>query len=287
MGILNQPSVSCDAVVLRSWPCGETSVITSVLTKDQGFVRLLAKAARRPRSTLRPLVEPGRILNVEFSLNATRELQYLRSGSVQWDPMTTGLSLEQSAYLLAVLELVDRCRPAESTDNEPASEELFEVCDAFIRMLSSFPEACAGRLFFAFEWQFLHRHGLDPEVNCCSSCGKVAFLDETTAESNQRPSGALWFDVTEGGLICSECGVKIGGGRPLSAGALQEFRNYETGSFVEDGFEEMPRALRREIGGHLHRFLGFHLPGYRLPSALELLRPAPSATVTIKSKEKS
>ena len=29
---------------------------------------------------------------------------------------------------------------------------------------------------------------------------------------------------------------------------------------------------RREAGALLHRFLGYHLPGYRLPAALDLLR---------------
>ena len=269
MGILPQPSISTDAVVLRAWPCGETSVIASLLTRELGFVRVIAKAARRPRSRLRPLVEPGRLLNVDFSLDQSRELQYLRSGSVDLDPLTGGLSLEQSAFLLAALELVDRCRPMQAFDGGSSPADLFDVCDAFIRMLSSLSETDPARLFFAFEWQLLARHGFDPEVKSCSSCGAA----NGTAEDDK----VQWFSASEGGLVCGVCGRASNVGRPLSQQALEEFKAYDAGTFLEENHLEMNRALRREVGAHLHRFLGFHLPGYRLPTALDLLRPIPRA----------
>ena len=36
--------------------------------------------------------------------------------------------------------------------------------------------------------------------------------------------------------------------------------------------DPLARSMRRELGALLHRFLGYHLPGYRLPAALDLLR---------------
>lgn len=267
MGFLPQPSVSTDAVVLRVWPCGETSIIASLLTEELGFVRVLAKAARRPRSKLRPLVEPGRLVNIDFSLSPQRELQYLRSGSVNLDPLTSGLDLQRSAYLLAALELVDRCRPARAADGGSVPEELFAVCDAFIRMLSSASGVGPARLFFAFEWQLLRRHGFVPEVSSCASCGQ--------RDSLGSDGRVMWFSPSEGGLVCNDC--EAGGTRPLSTNALNEFRAYDEGTFVERIEEDMSRALRREVGAHLHRFLGFHLPGYRLPTALDLLRPVKRA----------
>ncbi|NCQ33592.1 hypothetical protein GW813_00675, partial [bacterium] len=69
MSVLPRPVACTDALVLRSWPCGETSAIASYLTRDHGYVKVIAKAARRPRSQLRPLVEPGRLIGVEFGLD--------------------------------------------------------------------------------------------------------------------------------------------------------------------------------------------------------------------------
>jgi len=37
-------------------------------------------------------------------------------------------------------------------------------------------------------------------------------------------------------------------------------------------------TVRREVGALLHRFLGYHLPGYRLPAALDLLRARKDGT---------
>jgi len=275
MGILPVPSVSTDAVVLRSWPCGETSVIASLLTREYGFIRVLAKAARRPRSRLRPLVEPGRLLNVDFSMDQSRELQYLRSGSVDLDPLLAGLSLEQSAFLLAALELVDRCRPIQAPDGGSTPADLFAVCDAYIRMLSSLSDTDPARIFFAFEWQLLALHGLDPEVESCSSCGKSVAMEENSSGSTGSEGKALWFSATEGGLICGDCGGNSNIGRPLTHGALGEFSAYDAGTSLNENRMEMNRSLRREVGAHLHRFLGFHMPGYRLPTALDLLRPIP------------
>lgn len=262
MGLLAKPALSSDAVVLRAWPCGETSVIASLLTAEEGFVKVVAKAARRPRSRLRSLVEPGRLVNVEFSWDPGRELQYLRAGSVRLDPLTAGVDLERSAYLLASLELVDRCRTNPGEGPSRAAGELFAVCDAFIRMLSSRADADPARLFFAFEWRLLQHHGLDPEIAGCASCG----LDL----SDGRPEGNFRFQPAAGGLVCGRCGEA---GRPLSRDALAELRTYAAGLTDEASASPLSRPLRREVGAHLHHFLGFHLPGYRLPAALDLLRP--------------
>ncbi|PID81602.1 hypothetical protein CSB20_02110 [bacterium DOLZORAL124_64_63] len=266
MGVLAKPTLSCDAVVLRAFPSGETSVIASLLTRTEGFVKVVAKAARRPRSRLRPLVEPGRLVSVELSWDPARELQYLRGGSVRLDPLLTGVDLERSAFLLAALELTDRCRlnpGGEAAGGEVAgAEAMFGVCDAFIRMLSSGADAEPARLFFAFEWLLLKNHGLDPEVVACAVCGRV--LDYSGDGTN------LWFQPAEGGAVCHLCG---GAGRPLSREALAEFRLFETGVDAGSAGRPLSRILRRELGAHLHHFLGFHLPGYRLPVALDLLRP--------------
>jgi hypothetical protein len=49
-------------------------------------------------------------------------------------------------------------------------------------------------------------------------------------------------------------------------------RGMTAGNLDLGGGLAFERPLRREIGAHLHNFLGYHLPGYRLPAALELLR---------------
>jgi recombinational DNA repair protein (RecF pathway) len=274
MGVISRPAANTEALVLRAWPCGETSAVVSLLTRDHGYVKVIAKAARGGRSRLRPLIEPGRLVAVEFSLDPGRELQFLRGGEVDLDPMADHPTLEKSAYLLGALELVDRCRPLggdqglrNDTDQTPVVAHLFAVCGRFVRMLSS--QSCnrPALLFFAFEWELLARHGMAPEVSSCVACGRPrAELELST----------LQFSPAEGGLVCGPC-IQAGGvqgGRPLGKEAWDHLRDMaRTGIDLDrEGEPTLALPLRREIGALLHRFLGYHLPGYRLPAALDLLR---------------
>ncbi len=272
MSVLPQPVVATDALVLRSWSCGETSSIASYLTRDHGYVKVIAKAARRPRSSLRPLVEPGRLLAVEFGLDPRRKLQYLRGGSVHMDPLAAEPSLERSAFLLGALELVDRCRPRELEAAGPVPDRddatLFAVCEEFVRMLSSPTCSRPDLAFFALEWDLLSLQGLAPDLTVCPGCG-------TPAEA--ADAGPYLFAVAEGGVLCPACRTVENSGsgarRQLGREALDVLR-----SLARDrrgGLDQVAwsRALRREVGAFLHGFMGYHLPGYRLPAALDLLRP--------------
>ena len=289
MSLMTRPSACTDALVLRTWDCGETSVIASLLTRDHGYVKVIAKAARQPRSRLRALVESGRLVTAEFGLDPGRELQYLRGGTVNLDPLGPGATLERTAFLLGALELVDRCRPRE-TIREPirgtlrgtvrdaggaqdsylepapaAAPGLFAVCEEFVRVLSS--PACRqpDLVFFGLEWELLARHGLAPALGVCAGCGRPL------PEAGQ---GSLRFSPGEGGVICPGCTGPAGAG----AGTALDRETWlilrglgGEGAGLGDG-PPLARAQRRQVGAILHGFLGYHLPGYRLPAALDLLR---------------
>ena len=269
MGVMSRPAASTEALVLRAWPCGESSAVVSLLTRDHGYVKVIAKAARSGRSRLRPLIEPGRLVTVEFSLDPGRELQFLRGGEVDLDPMAEEPTLEKSAYLLGALELVDRCRPLggdpDVKDQTPVVAHLFAVCGRFVRMLSS--QSCnrPALLFFAFEWELLARHGMAPEVSSCVACGRVRRGSGTLDPAVQPRRRRHRLRTLHPRRSASR------GGRPLGKEAWDHLRDMaRTGIDLDrEGESTLARPLRREMGALLHRFLGYHLPGYRLPAALE------------------
>ncbi len=265
MGIISKPIAHGQALVLRKWLCGETSLIASLLTRDLGYIKVIAKGARLAGSRLMALVEPGRLVEVEFGLDPHRELQYLRDGAVQLDGLTAHPDLERTCFLLAALELVDRCRPREANRARPDTPELFAICEDYVRMLSSDTSPDPALLFFAFEWEFLAFHGLTPEVRACVSCGN---------ELGVAPGASAWFSVSEGGALCTACRQRDGsGGRALGEDAISWLQEFSAVGLPRDYGQELTRPVRRELGATLHRFLGYHLPGYRLPAALDMLRP--------------
>jgi DNA repair protein RecO (recombination protein O) len=260
MSLLPQPVASSDALVLRTWPTGETSIIASLLTRDCGYVRVIAKSARGPRSVLRPLVQPGRLVNLEFTQVSGRDLQYLRGGSLLLDPLARAESLEKNAYLLAAVELVDRCRPAESRE-----EGLFALCEDFLRMLCCAPAGGEAGLFYSFELALLARHGVAPALESCAACGAPLAAEE----------GEVLFSPAAGGVICRRCRAAREGeaGRSIDREVWRALRELAARRPDGPAPAPLPRPVERELGILLHRFLGYHLPGYRLPAALDLLRP--------------
>jgi len=259
VSVLPRPTGSDRGLVLRVWPSGETSCVASVLTADHGLQRLLAKGARQTRSRLRALVQPGRLVEIEFSLDPARELQYLRGGSVLRDPLAAAPTLEKSSYLQAALELVDRCRPGHGHE-----AGLFALCERFVDVLS-----CAGpgretALFYALEAALLELQGTRPLLEVCTQCGR---------RCEDLAGGALWFSPAAGGLVCAGCAREgaVAGARPLGPAALAVWPAL-CGAPARWPDLELPRSLARDWGVMLHRFLEYHLPGYRLPAALGLLR---------------
>lgn len=263
MTVLPRPAASGRGLVLRVWPSGETSVVASVLTAEFGLLRLIAKGAREPRSRLRPLVQPGRVADLEFSLDNARELQYLRGGSLVLDPLAGAPTLEKTAYLQAALEIVDRCRPGHGHE-----AGLFALCQEYVQVLSCANAGGETALFYAFEVALLDLQGVRPLLEVCTQCGR---------DRNQLADRALWLSPAAGGVICAECAARgmAAGARPLTAEALAVWpdlaaapRAWPVGA--------LPRGTARDWGVMLHRFLEYHLPGYRLPAALDLLRARPA-----------
>ena len=266
MSLLPQPVVTTDAIVLRAWPTGETSVVAALLTARCGQLRVIAKGARGAGSVLRSLVQPGRLVSVECGLDPRRQLQYLRAGGVLLDPLAADNSLERTAFLLAGLELAELCRPAGERETG-----LFELCREFLAMLSCAPREGAARLFYAFELALLQLHGLAPVLEGCAACDSPL---------PRAPGATARFSPVAGGVICGDCAAAGRGrdGRSLAWETLAGLRALAGGPAAAVGCAA-PAWRERETGIVLHGFLGYHLPGYRLPAALAMLRAGrPPAT---------
>jgi DNA repair protein RecO (recombination protein O) len=260
MSLLPQPLGTGLALVLRVWPAGETSAVVSLLTAEHGAVRAVAKGARQARSRLQPLVQPGRLIDVEVTLTPGRDLQFLRGGELRLDPLAIGATLERSAYLQAALEIVDRCRPGDDRE-----ADLFRLCEEFVRILSSAVAGSEAAVYCAFEVALLDLQGIRPQLAACVQC------ERTLAEV--VPEGT-WLDPAAGGLVCGSCRARAAAvtARPLAVETLAAWPQIAGApQSWPDG--PLPRPVAREWGILLHRFLEYHLPGYRLPAALDLLRP--------------
>lgn len=97
--------------VLHTLPWRETSLLIEVLTREHGRIALMARGARRPRSTVRGVLRAFQPLDLEwFGKNELRTLSNADWGP--WQPLLNGQALYCGLYLNELmLRLVARDDP--------------------------------------------------------------------------------------------------------------------------------------------------------------------------------
>ena len=235
------------AVVLRTYEYGETSLIVSVLTRGTGKVRLLAKGANRKGSPFSGALRTGSMGEVVFYYKQDRGLQTLKEIDSRNLSENFIEDLEKLCIFQAGLEVVDR-----SVIEREADESVFDLLEGFIEELPGTADPWA--LLFTLYVRLLLVSGVYPSTAGCSSCGKEL-------------SGGFRAMPQTGKVTCAGCAsgdsIHVSG---RSAGIL---RMMERGEF---GGGALSPEERKEIGRFLHYLFLHHIEGYRLPSALGILK---------------
>ena len=152
-------AIAEQAFVLHSIAWRETSLVLELFTRDHGRVAVMAKGARRPRSTLRAVLL--QFQPIELAYSGRNELKTLVRA--EWRggvPLPQGDSLLVAFYLN---ELLVRLLPRE--DPHP---RLFDGYEATLQALGSPPAedrvAHLERALRRFEWLLLQEIGYAPDL---------------------------------------------------------------------------------------------------------------------------
>lgn len=209
------------AIVLRTYDFSESSLVTTLFTREFGKIRALAKGAKRPKNPfdfgldllsqcrIVFLRKSGDVLHLLTEAKLERRFRVERAGLGGW---------YAALYAGELVNLL--------TDEEDAFPEVFDS-------LAQFLEVCQGREhvkehLLHFEWQLLEQTGHTPSLENCVSCGnRVARLGEARIpgdvprlhrpqagaqqgqaglrEVQSGPRGTVHFSLVEGGVLCAEC----------------------------------------------------------------------------------
>jgi DNA repair protein RecO (recombination protein O) len=238
--------VQTDALVLRSYRLGETSLIVQLFTGEHGLLRCVAKGARGPKSRFGASLEPAVRIRAVIYRKLSRDLQLLSKTDIlaYWPPLWE--DPDRFARAGAVLEFLERAAYGESGD-----PELLEFATETLATLSRAPKAALEAILRGFEMQACIRLGYAPELLLCLEC--------------RRPlnQGGV-FHPLKGGLLCgAPCGGD-GGGFRISERArrtLVALGEREPASIASWAMERYPgpeisRAVERFLSAHLERFQG-------------------------------
>ena len=194
-------------LVLRRFPFGESSLIVHALSREFGRVHLLAKGAYRPKAAASGVLDVFDTLRLEWSHAPGRDLQTLRSGSIERRRAALSAELWRYRHAHTVLELAGL-----AAQPDAPARELFDAVELALDRLAlcELPE---HRALAEFEMRFLEVLGLAPALEICAACAREAPAVSAPEQPAQaEPPGArtargarVAFSAGAGGRLCLAC----------------------------------------------------------------------------------
>jgi DNA repair protein RecO (recombination protein O) len=224
-----------EAIVLRTHKLGEADRIITLLTRQHGRVRAVAKGVRRTTSRFGSRLEP--FTYVDLQLAEGRNLDTITQAETL-TPFSKGLGLDYDRYTAGtvMLETADRLV---SEERQPSVQQFLLLVGGLRAMVAG--EHGPGQVLDSYLLRSLAVAGWAPSFDQCARCG---------SEGPHR-----WFNPSMGGVVCATCRV------PGSASPAPETLAL-LGALLAGDWEVVdaaqPRHLR-EASGLVAAFLAWHL----------------------------
>ena len=224
-----------EGVVLRTQKLGEADRIISLLTRDHGRVRAVAKGVRRTSSRFGARLEP--FMHVDLQLYEGRSLDIVQQVETL-APYGQTIATDYRRYTAgtAMLETAERLTAEEK---EPARQQYLMLVGGLRALAEGTHDP--SLLLDAFLLRSLSVAGWAPSFDECARCG--------------APGPHSAFGVAHGGAMCPNC--RVPGCATAAATTIALLAALLTGDWaVADASD--PRA-RLEASGLVAAFLQWHI----------------------------
>lgn len=219
-------SFRASAVVLRHADWGEADRLLTLYTREQGFVRALAKGARKVTSRKAGHLEP--FTHVTIQLAKGRDLLIVTQVETINAFLPLRDDLVKTGYASYVVELLLRF----SYEEEGANPSVFKLLVETLGRIEA--EADAWLPVRYYEMRLLDAVGFRPHLFECANCGREILPEDQ------------FFSFIAGGVICPRCG----GGLPNLAGisleTLKYLRHFQRSSYRDASRANPGSEVRRE-----------------------------------------
>jgi DNA repair protein RecO (recombination protein O) len=240
---------NAEAIILDVFDLHDQDRIVTLLTRERGKVRGVARAARRKYSRFAGQLQPLAKARVVWFESSGREL--VRLSSVELVRTAEGCMQDLEGILLAgyIAEHI-----TEFAQENEESDHLFRLLDSTIDALLAGVDADLATRYF--EAWVLRLAGIFPPPLECPSCGR-----EVNGSGSVLPPGGE-------GLLCSECGAEAPGDLRVGVGAiafLLRITNTSVRKMAKEGVTSKVLREVEEINKRVRRaFLQRELKSYRV-----------------------
>jgi DNA repair protein RecO (recombination protein O) len=224
-----------EALILRTQKLGEADRIITMLTREHGRVRGVAKGVRRTMSKFGARLEPGSHVDIQLHIGKTFDTVTQVEAIANYGEELAN-DYQRWTIASAILETTERFTPQE---REPALQE-FNLVVGALKVLAE-KRYDSSLILDAFLLRSLAIGGYAPSMTKCSRCEK---------EGPHR-----YFSLVGGGSVCLDC-------RP-SASATPAVETLKLMGDLLSGDWESANASelrnRREANGLITAYLHWHL----------------------------
>lgn len=227
--------VRTEAVVLRSLDYGETSQIVTLFTREKGKLGVMAKGARRPKSSFGATLQPMAYTQVVFYYKPTRTLQTLSESSHVESFHRLRRDLKRITAGLRIAELVDALM-----ETEDPAPDVFALLVRVLRRLNA-AERRASNVWPYVQLRLAQRLGVAPAV------------DRERVEAVTEDEGVL--SLVDGGVY--PAGEAPEEPRRASRAALRAYAVCARADLDTVMRLEMSPAVRQEVEGLVRDFLRY------------------------------
>ena len=176
-----------EAVVLRTHKLGEADRIITLLTRNHGRVRAVAKGVRRTSSRWGSRLEP--FTHVDLQLAEGRNLDTITQAETL-TPFSAGLGLHYDRYTAGTV-MLETAERLVTEEKEPSLQQFLLLVGGLRAMVSG--ERGPNQVLDSYLLRSLAVAGYAPSFEHCARCG---------LEGPHR-----WFNPAAGGVLCTTCRV--------------------------------------------------------------------------------
>jgi DNA repair protein RecO (recombination protein O) len=224
-----------EAIVLRTQKLGEADRIITMLTREHGRIRGVAKGVRRTMSKFGARLEPGSHVEIQLYTGKTFDTITQVEALMNYGEAISH-DYQRWTIASAILETAERFTAQE---NEPALAE-FQLVVGGMKALAE-NRHDSSLILDAFLLRSLAIGGYAPSMTICSRC--------------EKPGPHRYFSLVGGGSVCMECRPSVSA--TPAPETLELMGDLLSGNW--ERAQESELRYRREASGLVAAYLQWHL----------------------------